>query len=120
MEPVYICLTCKTVIGPVWDDFENKCKCAEPYDYEVVRVAPVEESIPIELNDETRFILGRPNFWCGSVAPIFREGGHTIPKKAEDEQAHIIHWMLGLYAKHGDGWKEKANEYLNSGAKSTQ
>ncbi len=42
MKPVYICLTCKKVIGPIWDDDKNQCGCG-PYDYEVVRVAPVDE-----------------------------------------------------------------------------
>lgn len=37
--PQYICMTCKTVIGPVWDDYENQCSCGE-YEYEVWRVAP--------------------------------------------------------------------------------
>lgn len=35
LPPQYICLTCKTVIGPVWDDEENQCSC-DVYEFEVV------------------------------------------------------------------------------------
>lgn len=73
----------------------------------------------IELNEETTFILGRPNFWCGSIAPLLRKAGHEIPKKAEDEQAHVIHWMLEMYEQHGVEWKEKTNEFLRNTAKET-
>lgn len=60
----------------------------------------------VPLNDETRWILGRPNFWCASVAQVLREDGHEIKKKAEDEQAAVIHWLLNLYLKHGDKWRD--------------
>lgn len=43
LEPQYICMTCKTVIGPIWDDYENQCKCKDPYEFEVWRVAPINE-----------------------------------------------------------------------------
>jgi len=72
--------------------------------------------IEMDLNEDTKFILGRPNFWCGSIAPLLRESGYEIPKKAEDEQAYVIHWMLSIYEKHGESWKEKINTYLNEAA----
>lgn len=40
IPPQYICMTCKTVIGPIWDDDENQCQCGV-YEFEVWRVAPV-------------------------------------------------------------------------------
>lgn len=66
----------------------------------------------IELNEETKFILGRPNFWCASIAGRLRQLGHKIQNKAEDEQAHVIHWMLELYEKHGSEWRDFADSYL--------
>lgn len=65
-----------------------------------------------ELNDETRWILGRPNFACARIAARLRELGHQIESKAEDEQAATIHWMLGVYEQHGDKWRAEAEEYL--------
>lgn len=71
----------------------------------------------LELNEETRFILGRPNFACAGTASLLRVLGHEIETKAEEEQAAAIHWMLCLYEKHGSKWKEKANEILKTADK---
>ena len=43
LEPQYICMTCKTVIGPIWDDEENQCNCTGAYDFEVWRVCSTSE-----------------------------------------------------------------------------
>ena len=59
-----------------------------------------------ELDDEAQWILGRPNFWCAGIARRLRQIGHKINERAEDEQAAVIHWMLGLREIHGDGWRE--------------
>ena len=45
LEPQYICMTCKTVIGPIWDDYDNQCKCKDVYEFEVWRVAPIDPLI---------------------------------------------------------------------------
>lgn len=66
----------------------------------------------IELNDETKWILGQLCFQCAGTAQILRLDGHEIKTKAEDEQAAVIHWMLCLYEEHGDQWREKASEIL--------
>lgn len=58
----------------------------------------------IDLNEHTRFILGRPNFMCSSMAELLRADGHAIDRKSEDEQAAVIHWLLGLYERHGNDW----------------
>jgi hypothetical protein len=71
----------------------------------------------VELNKDTKFILGRPNFMCAPIAVVLRKAGHDIPKKAEDEQAHAIHWMLEMHEKHGSLWQEKANEFLRNADK---
>jgi hypothetical protein len=70
------------------------------------------EKITIKLNDDTRFILGRPLFWCGSLSRDLRELGHDIPRKAEEEQAYVIYWMLGLYNQHGEIWRSFFNAYF--------
>ncbi len=67
----------------------------------------------MELNADTLFILGRPNFWCYAIAQRMRERGHVIPNKAEDEQAHVIHLMLEYYEKFGSGWRVEIDKYLN-------
>ena len=62
------------------------------------------------LDDEMIWILGRPNFWCASVANVLRQDGHEIKTKAEHEQAAVIHWLLSLYLEHGDGWRDVAQK----------
>lgn len=65
-----------------------------------------------DLNDETRWILGRPNFSCAGIAEGLRAGGHVIERKAEHEQAAVIHWMLTMYEQHGAEWRGKAEAEL--------
>ena len=40
LTPQFICMACKTVIGPIWNDHDRKCVCADSYDHEVWRVVP--------------------------------------------------------------------------------
>ncbi|MNL04879.1 hypothetical protein D3C87_1254560 [compost metagenome] len=63
-----------------------------------------------ELNADLIDILGRPNFTCIRIAQLLRLGGVEIAKKAEAEQATVIHYLLGFYFKHGSQWAEKADE----------
>lgn len=44
LVPQWICMTCKTVIGPIVDDGENRCNCKDDYLIELWRVAPVVET----------------------------------------------------------------------------
>jgi len=68
----------------------------------------------IELDDEVRFILGRPNFTLAGIARRLHELGiYEVKTKAEDEQAVAIHWMLTLYEKYGKEWRNKLDEAMN-------
>jgi hypothetical protein len=55
---------------------------------------------------------------------MLRKNGHCIDENAEDEQAHVIHWMLSMYVEHGGSWRETASEFLrgatSSESKSTE
>lgn len=64
------------------------------------------------LNDDLRSILGRPCFHCIKEAEWLRRRGFQIERRAEDEQAAVIHWALGFYLKHGVNWVDAANEWL--------
>lgn len=65
-----------------------------------------------ELNGDLIDILGRPNFTCIRIAQLLRLGGVEIAKKADAEQATVIHYLLGFYLKHGSKWAEMANAVL--------
>lgn len=43
MQPQYICFNCKTVIGPIYDDFNNCCKC-DDYEADVWRMIPATDA----------------------------------------------------------------------------
>ncbi|OAE56856.1 hypothetical protein A7J67_08485 [Achromobacter xylosoxidans] len=73
-------------------------------------VAPAAGDALPDLNADLIEILGRPNFACIRIAQLLRLGGVEIPKKAEAEQATVIHYLLGFYLKHGSQWAEKAEE----------
>ena len=66
------------------------------------------------LNETLAEILGRPNFACGELAHCFRLGGATIAYKAEAEQAFVIHWLVGLYLKHGADYRKTARGELQA------
>ncbi|WP_447838269.1 ASCH/PUA domain-containing protein [Aeromonas salmonicida] len=65
-----------------------------------------------ELDDNLRLILGRPNFSCITIAEALRLAGHAIERKAEHEQAAVIHWLLGFYFSHGDNWIDASKAAL--------
>lgn len=65
-----------------------------------------------EMDDDLRWILGRPNFACSGIAQHLRKQGQEVKCKAEDEQAAAIHWMLKLYVEHGPEWRKEASALL--------
>ena len=62
------------------------------------------------MTPELASILGLMCFQCISFAQALRAAGHTIKTSAEDEQAAVLHWMLGHYFRHGDDWRTAAAE----------
>lgn len=61
------------------------------------------------MTEELASILGLMCFQCISFAQALRAGGYSIKKRAEDEQAAVLHWMLGHYFHSGaDGWRAAA------------
>ena len=70
------------------------------------------------LNDDLRFIFGRPNFACGGVARGLRQIGWEIDTRAEAEQAAVILWMLQMYLEHGPQWPEAVSQFWESAKRS--
>lgn len=79
-------------------------------------VEPSAPAAPVltELTDDLREILGRPNFTCHYIAKALRLMGLSIAPKSEDEQAVVIHWLLGHYLKHGASWRQQAEAELKA------
>ncbi|AIJ45536.1 hypothetical protein O987_06965 [Comamonas testosteroni TK102] len=75
-------------------------------------IAPAEDAPPAfpAMTEELASILGLMCFQCISFAHALRAGGYSIKKRAEDEQAAVLHWMLGHYFRSGpDGWRAAAS-----------
>lgn len=78
----------------------------------------------MEFDEHVRFILGRlgrPNFAVARIAFLLIEEGLYKRNeggggKAEDEQAIAIHWLLTMYEKHGEAYREKANAWCKEAA----
>ncbi len=67
-----------------------------------------------QLNQDQIDIMGIPNFSAAQEARLMRMVGFQIPTKAEAEQAYVIHWLLTIYAEHGDQWRVKAGEQIQA------
>lgn len=67
----------------------------------------------MELDRDMRFILGRPCFLFINIAETLRNNGWEIKRKAEDEQACGIFWMLSLREKYGDKWRDFIDKELD-------
>lgn len=69
---------------------------------------------PKELTPELRDVLGLMIFHTAPIAHALRAGGKTIARKAEDEQAFVLHWFICLALEHGAEWRTKVREHLTA------
>jgi hypothetical protein len=76
--------------------------------------------LPRELTQPVREALSFMNFQTGPMSNLFRRCGHQIPKKCEDEQAYVLHWLLCIALEHCEGWREVAARKLDEMAASCQ
>lgn len=79
---------------------------------------------PAALTQGLREILGIPNFQCGPMAHAYQKIGEfsgsdglALDKRAEDEQAFILHKLVSFWFEHGDGWREPAIDEIDRAAK---
>ncbi|TDY26263.1 hypothetical protein B0G81_6773 [Paraburkholderia sp. BL6665CI2N2] len=81
---------------------------ATPQATRPVADAAVTLSYPAEFTDELKWILGLICFQCIEYAKALRAGGHSIPNKAESEQAATLDWMLRHYMRDPENWRKNA------------
>ncbi len=97
------------------DDAAIQDECIRAENSELhAKLAERNAAIIPELTSDLREILGRPNFTCHYIAKALRVMGLTIAPKSEDEQASVIHWLLGHYLKHGADWRQRAAAELEA------
>ncbi|OJA64788.1 hypothetical protein BGV70_21130 [Burkholderia ubonensis] len=78
----------------------------------MITAAP--RAYPDDLTDTLRHVLGFPNFRCAPYAHLMRDSGDDIDSRSEDEQAHVLHWLVKLVLDHGDRWADVAEVDLNA------
>lgn len=71
-----------------------------------------KRALPAELTPDLREILGMMIYSTAPIAHAFQKAGAKIEQKAEEEQAFILFWLLGLYLKHGSEWRKHAAQEI--------
>lgn len=86
---------------------------------DIFSVCDVPVTLKGRLDPALRDILGFQCFQLGSMAHAYQaagvfvgEGGEPLKKRAEDEQAFMLHRMLHHYAMSGDEWRKGMSEEL--------
>ena len=69
--------------------------------------------MPTELTPVLKSVLGIMCFQIGHFAQMYRQSGHEIIPKAEEEQAFCLHRFLCMALVHGGGWLTVANEEID-------
>lgn len=69
---------------------------------------PDEFLFPTSLTPPLRRVLGMMLWETGPIAHALRATGQDIARKAEDEQAVVLHWLVGFVLKHGTDWHKHA------------
>lgn len=65
-------------------------------------------ALPAELTPPLRRVLGMMLWETGPIAHAMRATGRDIARKAEDEQAIVLHWLIGFVLEHGADWEKHA------------
>lgn len=88
-----------------------------PEDVAAARAALEAKPLPAypdELTPELREVLGWMCFQCAPIAHAMQAAGMDIQRKAEDEQAHVLHWMVKLVLRHGANWRVEGSKDINA------
>lgn len=76
---------------------------------------PPAVAFPQELTPALKAVLSLMLWHCGQLAEAWRIMGHDIPRRAEDEQAYVLHRLIPLAIAHGDQWRKIVADELTTG-----
>ena len=74
----------------------------------------VERQYPDKITPELKEVLSLMLWKTGEIAHILRAGGIDIPRKAEEEQCAVLHWLITLAIDYGDDWKQKFGDRMDA------
>lgn len=78
-----------------------------------LRAEQLALAYPAELTPALREVLGLMLWTTTPIAHALRSGGAEIRPKAEEEQAHVLHWLIQLALRHDEAWRSRAVAKLN-------
>ena len=67
---------------------------------------PEALALPGEMTLAIKDVLSLMLWHSGELARAYRAGGHTIPNKAEEEQAFVLWRLLRFAIEQGDNWRK--------------
>lgn len=71
-------------------------------------IAPGTLPYPTEPTDALLDVLGLMLYTTTPIAYALRTAGTDIPTRCEEEQAHVLHWLIQLALQHGAEWRARA------------
>jgi hypothetical protein len=83
-------------------------------------IAPGTLPYPTEPTDALLEVLGLMLYTTTPIAHALRAAGTDIPKRCEEEQAHVLHWLIQLALQHGAEWRVRAAKSIEELQAATQ
>ncbi|MGT2453763.1 hypothetical protein ACU4GI_10880 [Cupriavidus basilensis] len=108
-EEAPIALRFPTMLRKMWSGIEVQNWLDEQGPL-YARPAP---AYPAEMTPALQEVLSLMLWNTGPIAHVLRTGGAEIRPKAEDEQAHVLHWLIQLALRHDEAWRSRAVAKLN-------
>ncbi|URF03009.1 hypothetical protein [Cupriavidus campinensis] len=107
----------RALVGaPTAADAENTA----PITANPAEIAPATLPYPTEPTDALLEVLGLMLYTTTPIAHALRAAGTDIPKRCEEEQAHVLHWLVQLALQHGAEWRARAAKSIEELQAATQ
>ena len=83
-------------------------------------ITPGTLPYPTEPTGALLDVLGLMLYTTTPIAHALRAAGTDIPKRCEEEQAHVLHWLVQLALQHGAEWRARAAKSIEELQAATQ
>lgn len=91
-----------------------------PISANYAEITPGTLPYPTEPTDALLEVLGLMLYTTTPIAHALRAAGTDIPKRCEEEQAHVLHWLVQLALQHGAEWRARAAKTIDELQAATQ
>ena len=105
---------------PVHTGGDTRAENTPPFIAISAEIAPGTLPYPTEPTDALLDVLGLMLYTTTPIAHALRAAGTDIPKRCEDEQAHVLHWLIQLALQHGAEWRSRAAKSIEELQAATQ